>query len=179
MSNHQTTAIMNLKVNLYSFACLSFSVVIGAAVYEHLAVVPQWSAAPPVSLSMFQGKYGLNAAAFWIPIHPVTLLLLIGALVFAWKTEGKKHVLITLTGYVIILAITGTYFVPELLSITGTAFSETIDPSLTERAGRWELLSLVRLSVLVGLAMVLFLGLTRLHVRRAVGRNYAGEVGAT
>jgi hypothetical protein len=69
--------------------------------------------------------------------------------------------------------------VPELLAITGTAFSEIIDPSLTQRAGRWELLSLVRLAALVGLAMVLFLGLTRLHVSRAAGRNYAGEVGAT
>jgi hypothetical protein len=170
---------MNLKAILYAFACLSFSVVIGGAVYEHLAVVPQWSAAPPVSLSMFQGKYGLNAAAFWIPIHPVTLLLLIGALVFSWKTEGRKHVLITLTGYVIILGITATYFVPELLAITGTPFSETIDPSLTERAGRWELLSLVRLSVLVGLAVVLFLGLTRLHVTRASGSSYARGTGKT
>lgn len=170
---------MNFKAILYAFACLSFSVVIGAAVYEHLAVVPQWSAAPPVSLSMFQGKYGLNAGAFWMPIHPVTLLLLIGALVFSWKTAGRKHVLITLTGYAIILGITAIYFVPELLAITGTAFSETIDPSLTERAGQWELLSLVRLSVLVGLAMVLFLGLTRLHVRRAGKRNHAGEIGAT
>ena len=170
---------MNFKAILYAFACLSFSVVIGAAAYEHLAVVPQWSAAPPVSLSMFQGKYGLNAAAFWIPIHPVTLLLLMGTLACAWKTEGRKHVLITLTGYVTIVGITAVYFVPELLAITGTAFSETIDPSLTQRAGRWELLSLVRLSVLVGLAMVLFSGLTRLHVSRAAGRSYAGEVGAT
>ncbi|MBD0255203.1 MAG: hypothetical protein ICV83_05745 [Cytophagales bacterium] len=165
---------MNAKAILYAVACLSFSVVIGAAVYEHLAVVPQWSAAPPVSLSMFQGKYGLNAAAFWMPIHPVTLLLLVAALVFAWKTEGRKHVLITLAGYVLILGTTAAYFVPELLAITGTAFSETVDASLTQRANQWELLSLVRLSVLVVLAIILFLGLTRLHVRRAAWRNYPG-----
>lgn len=170
---------MNFKAILYAFACLAFSVVIGGAVYEHLAVVPQWSAAPPFSLSMFQGKYGLNAAAFWIPIHPVTLLLLIGALVFSWKTEGRKHVLITLAGYVIILGITATYFVPELLAITGTAFSETVDPSLTQRANWWELMSLVRLSVLVGLATVLFLGLTRLHVSRTGRSSYAGGMGTT
>jgi hypothetical protein len=169
---------MNLKAILYAFACLSFSVVIGAAVYEHLAVVPQWSAGPPFSLSMFQGKYGLNAAAFWIPIHPVTLLLLMGALVCAWKTDGRKHVLITLAGYVTILGITAVYFVPELLAITGTAFSETIDPSLTQRAQLWELMSLVRLSVLVVLAIVLFVGLTRLHVSRVAARKYAEEIGA-
>jgi hypothetical protein len=123
---------MNSKAILYAFACLSFSVVTGGAVYEHLAAVPQWSAAPPVSLSMFQGKYGLNAAAFWIPIHPVTLPLMIAALVVSWKTEGRKNALATLAGYVTILVITGTYFVAELLAITGTAFSETIDPALTD-----------------------------------------------
>ncbi len=168
---------MKFKAILYSLACLSFSVVIGAAVYEHLAVVPQWSAAPPFSLSMFQGKYGLNAGAFWMPIHPVTLLLMIAALAGAWKTAGRQNVLITLAGYASILAITGVYFVPELLAITGTAFSETVDPSLTQRANRWELLSLVRLAVLVVLALVLFSGLTRLHVKRVAGKNYAGEPG--
>jgi hypothetical protein len=168
---------MNFKDTLYAFACLSFSVVIGGAVYEHLAVVPQWSAEPPFSLSMFQGKYGLNAAAFWMPIHPVTLLLLIAALVVSWKTGGRNNVLITLAGYVTILGITAVYFVPELLAITGTAFSGTIDPSLTQRANRWELLSLVRLTVLVGLAIVFFSGLTRLHVRRVTGKNYAEETG--
>jgi hypothetical protein len=170
---------MNLKAILYAFACLSFSVVIGGAVYEHLAVVPQWSAAPPVSLSMFQGKYGLNAAAFWIPIHPVTLLLLMGVLVSAWKTDSRKNALITLTGYMIVVGITAAYFVPELLAITGTAFSETVDPSLTQRAKLWELMSLVRLSVLVGLAIVLFLGLTRLHVKRATPSSHAGGLGTT
>jgi hypothetical protein len=170
---------MNAKAILYAVASLSFSIVIGAAVYEHLAVVPRWTAAPPVSLSMFQGKYGLNAAAFWMPIHPVTLLLLIAALAAAWKTEGRKNILITLAGYVTILGITAIYFVPELLAITGTPFSETADPLLTGRAQRWELLSLVRLSVLVVLAITLFLGLTRLHVRRVAGRSSAGVRPAT
>lgn len=169
--------MMNSKKIIYAFACLSFSVVIGAAVYEHLAVVPQWSAAPPVSLSMFQGKYGLDAAAFWVPVHPVTLLLMVAALAVAWRTNGRKNVAVVLAGYVSILVITGVYFVPELLAITGTAFSETVDPALTGRANRWELLSLVRLAVLVVLAIVLFLGLTRLHAKRAVGRAYADKTG--
>ena len=54
---------------IYSIACLSFAIIIGGAVYEHLNVVPQWSAAPPVSLSMFQGEYGLKPDLFWKIIH--------------------------------------------------------------------------------------------------------------
>ncbi|MDQ4141473.1 MAG: hypothetical protein M3142_13270, partial [Bacteroidota bacterium] len=132
---------MKIKDITYSITCLSFAIIIGAAVYEHLAVVPRWSAGPPASLSMFQGKYGLNAGAFWKLIHPVTLLLFTATLTLFWKTERRKNILVTLTGYVIILIITATYFVPELLAITGTAFSETFDPTLTKRAQLWELLS--------------------------------------
>ncbi len=152
---------MHAKDFVYSFTCLSFAVVIGAAVYEHLAVVPQWSAAPPASLSMFQGKYGLNAGAFWMYIHPVTLLLFIAALALSWKTDRKKNLLTTFAGYLAIIIITAIYFVPELMAITGTPFSETVDPSLTKRAQLWELLSLIRLAVLVVLSQVLFLGLTK------------------
>ncbi|MCB0445987.1 MAG: hypothetical protein KDD03_00460, partial [Gelidibacter sp.] len=67
----------NYKNIIYAIACLSFSIIIGAAFFEHLAVWPQAYAAPPASLGMFQGDYGLNAGAFWIKIHPVTLILFI------------------------------------------------------------------------------------------------------
>ncbi|HEX2629609.1 MAG TPA: hypothetical protein VHM26_11370 [Chitinophagaceae bacterium] len=154
-------SFMPFKHILYSLACLSFAVVIGAAIYEHIAVVPQWSAAPPASLSMFQGKYGLNPAPFWMYIHPVTLVLFITSLIFFRKTNSRKNLLITLTGYVIILIITFIYFVPELLAITGTSYSENIDVSLAKRAQLWEKLSLVRLGTLIVLAIVLFLGLTK------------------
>ncbi len=156
---------MNLKDIVYSFACLSFAIVIGGAVYEHLAVVPQWSAAPPASLSMFQGEYGLNAGLFWMCIHPVTILLLTATLILFWKNNSRKNILITSGGYVLIVIVTATYFVPELMEITGTAFSETIDASLTNRAKLWELFSIVRLLMLVVLAIVLFLGLTKVNAK--------------
>lgn len=157
----KTEIIMHLKNIVYSFACLAFSVVIGAAIYEHLCVVPRWAAAPPYSLSMFQGEYGLNPEAFWIPIHPVTLLLLIITLMLSWKTPRRKNLLVAVSGYIVILIITGIYFVPQLLEITGTPYSAEVDVELTGRAKMWEALSIVRLFVLVALAIALFLGLTK------------------
>lgn len=153
---------MNTKPILYAFACLSFSVVIGGAVYEHLTVVPAWSAAIPASLSMFQGTHGLNPAPFWISIHPVTLLLMLGSLAVFWKTEGRRFQLTALAGYVLVLVITQIYFVPELLELTGTPFAVTVDQGLTARGQLWEKLSLVRLAFLVVLAITQFLGLTRI-----------------
>lgn len=152
---------MSAKNLLYSLICLCFAIVIGAAVYEHLGVVPQWSAAPPASLSMFQGKYGLAAQNFWMPIHPVCLVLFLLNSVLFWKTDRRKPLLIAFGGYFLVLVITATFFVPELLDITGTPFSETIDAALTQRAKLWETLSIIRMIFLIGLAFVLFSGLTQ------------------
>jgi hypothetical protein len=150
-----------LKNVIYALTCLAFTITIGGATYEHLNVVPRWSAAPPVSLSMFQGEYGLNPALFWMVIHPVNLLLFIVTTVLFWKTDRRKNTITVFAAYIVILMITSIYFVPELISITTTPFSNTVDASLTQRAAQWELLSIVRLFVLIGLALYLFLGLTK------------------
>ena len=143
------------------FASISFTVVIGGAVYEHLAVVPVWSAAVPASLTMFQGEYRLAAENFWIPIHPITLALLIVALLFNWRTQRRNYLLATIGGYVVILAVTMAYFVPELMALTQSTYSTTANEELTRRAGVWEALSLARLGFLLFLAVVLLFGLSK------------------
>jgi hypothetical protein len=153
---------MLLRNIIYAFACLSFSIVIGGAVYEHMGVVPKWVAAPPASLSMFQGTYGLDPSGFWIIIHPVTLLLFSVTLILVWQSKSRPFLLVTFGGYIVILIITFIFFVPELIAITGTGYSGNIDNSLVQRAKLWETLSLIRLFFLVVLSIVLFLGLTRI-----------------
>ncbi|MDM7922521.1 MAG: hypothetical protein QUS14_09510 [Pyrinomonadaceae bacterium] len=142
-------------------ASISFIVVIGGAVYEHLAVVPVWSAAVPASLAMYQGEYRLAAENFWIPIHPVAIVLLTIALLLNWKTARRYYVLATLLGYAAVLLTTFIYFVPELMSLTQTAYSTTVNSELTGRAQTWEILSLVRLGFLICTAVILLLGLSK------------------
>ena len=146
---------------IYALTCLCFTIMIGGAVYEHLNVVPQWSAAPPLSLSMFQGEYGLKPGTFWMVIHPVNFVLFILTLILHWKTARRATVAGVLLLYTAIIVITAIYFVPELMSIINTPFSPTADAGLTQRASMWETLSLVRLGVLLVMAVVLFLGLTK------------------
>ena len=145
---------------LHILASLAFITIIGGAIYEHAAVVPMWSAAPPHSLSMFQGEYGLQAANFWKPVHPVTILLLAAALVANWRQASRKQILIVFGCYLLILVITAAYFVPELLSIITSEYSTAASQDLTSRAQTWERLSLVRLSTLLVLAVVLLHGLS-------------------
>ncbi len=151
----------DFKNLIYAVTCLSLNIIIGAAVFEHLVVWPTAYAAPPASLSMFQGEYGFKAVLFWSKIHPVTLLLFVITLVTFWKTERRNHILIPFVGYFIILIITSIYFVPELIDIVETEYSARIDEQLVSRGSLWIKLSLVRLFVLIGLAIFLFLGLTQ------------------
>jgi hypothetical protein len=152
----------NMKKNLiYSIASLLFAIVIGGAVYEHLALVPQWTAGPPLSLALFQGEHGLKPGRFWIPIHPVTLLFLLTSLFLHWRTDRRRPLLIAGVGYLLILVVTSIYFVPELMELTTTPFSPVVNEELKQRALTWERLSLARLAVLLVLGVVLINGLTR------------------
>ncbi len=150
---------------LYAITCLTFSIMVGGAVYEHLCVVPSWSAAPPLSLSMFQGEYGLKAETFWMLIHPVNLLLFAASLAMFWRTQRKKNIVIVLASYISILVVTAIYFVPELLTIVQTPFSTEVDPDLTRRAKLWEVLSIIRMFILFALTIVLYLGLAKTGTR--------------
>lgn len=151
----------SLKTVLLIMASISLIIVIGGAVYEHVAVVPKWKPAPPASLTMFQGEYGLNAANFWMMIHPVTLTLLLASLISNWKTARRKYIVIATGAYVVVLAITAIWFVPELLDIVNTPYQPTTDKDLTYRAGLWEKLSLVRLILMLPLSGVLLFSLTK------------------
>lgn len=141
-------------------ASISFMLIIGAAVYEHLAVVPSWTAAPPASLEMFSVEYPLESGHFWMPIHPVTVLLLIIALIVNWNTARKKNIFFVLLGYVAILALTFVYFVPVLMEFITMPPQDRVDQALTEKASTWELLSLIRLVFLFVLAYFLLKTLT-------------------
>ena len=153
--------MQSLKNILLILASICFICVLGGAVYEHIAVVPQWSAAPPRSLSMWQGEYGLDPAYFWMAIHPVTLLLLVGSLIANWKNSRRKPILIVLGSYFLILVITFIYFVPELLSIIQTPYQDTVDENLISRSSQWEMLSIIRMLVLAVLCYILLSSLTK------------------
>jgi hypothetical protein len=159
---------------LYSFTCLAFITIIGGAVYEHLNVVPGWSAAPPASLSMFQGPYGLKPEVFWMIIHPVNLVLFLVTLIIHWKSPRKTNLLIVLISYVIILAVTAVYFVPELIKIITTPFSDSVSGDMVSRASLWETLSIIRLVILIILSLVLLTGLTK-HGNRIEGQISSGK----
>jgi hypothetical protein len=154
---------------VYILTCLSFSVICGAAVYEHVALWPNAFDKLPASLTAFQGEYALNSAPFWMSIHPITLVLFIIAGIMHWKTERKRHLLYPLISYLAVLTATFIYFVPELLGLIGSPYSNTYDEALTARASRWEILSIARGVLLFATAVYLYLGLTKPATKHVAG----------
>lgn len=152
---------MSSRNLVYILACISFCLILGAGVYEHLSTWPIAFAEPPRSLAMFQGEYAIQPASFWRLVHPVTLLLLLAALALNWRTGRKKYILLTLGAYALALVATFIYYVPELTRIIGTPYAATVDADLQHSAGLWITLSLVRLTVIFASAIVLLFGLTK------------------
>lgn len=150
-----------VRTVLMVLAAMSFVIMIGGGIYEHAGIVPSWSAAVPASLTIYQGEYAINAARFWISIHPITLTLFVLALIANWRTERRYFILAPLVGYGLVIVITALYFVPELLAITGTPYSTIVDPVLTQRAKTWEMLSLIRGAFLLVMAVTLLFGLSK------------------
>lgn len=142
-------------------ASIGYIIALGGATYEHLAVVPQWSAAPPASLTMFQGEYGLASGRFWPTVHVVTLALMVAAVVLNWKTPRRPYVAGGFAGYLLVIGATAVYYLPELSAIINTPYAAAPDPELTARAQFWERASIVRYLLMIVTAIVLLLGLTK------------------
>ncbi|MBX3245307.1 MAG: DUF1772 domain-containing protein [Acidobacteria bacterium] len=157
----------NIRTLTLILGAISFIIVIGGAVYEHLAIVPVWTSAVPASLSMMQGEYAITPTRFWMPIHPVTLLLLILGLFANWRSGARNFIIVALVGYVMVLLVTFLFFVPELMALTQTAYSTTVDADLTRRAKNWEVYSLIRLCFLILLAVVLLFGVAKVSEQKA------------
>jgi hypothetical protein len=152
---------MNSKNFFYVLVCISYCLIIGAGTYEHFALWPVAFSEPPKSLTIFQGNYALLAEPFWKFIHPVTLVLFLLTLGLNWKTTRRKNIVIALAIYIIALIATFIYYVPELKSIIGTPYADTVDAAIQNRASLWITLSKVRLAFLFMSAFVLIMGLTK------------------
>ena len=157
----EETTMNTFRTVVLILASISFIIVVGGAVYEHLGVVPVWASAAPASLAMFQGEYPITPFKFWIPIHPVTFVLLILSVITNWGTERRGYVLATIIGYAFVLLATFFWFVPQLMTIIGTAYTTGVDAELTQRARSWEFWSQVRLASMLVMAFILLYGLSK------------------
>lgn len=128
----------------------------GAQLFETAVLVPVWTAAPPASLHLFQGHYGLDFKNFWIVAHSLHELTFLAALFLNWKIVSRRKVLVVVfVIHVAVRAWTLLYFAPVIISFQQMPVSATIDQTLQEKAALWRNLNLVRVALFMLLSFAL------------------------
>jgi hypothetical protein len=137
----------------------------GAQIFETAVIVPNWTAAPPESLYLLQGKYGLDFKNFWIIFHSLHELTFITALILCWKIKTVRRWLILLLVLHIGVRIwTLTYFAPNIIAFQEMPASPTVNQSLLDRANEWALLNYIRVGVYLAISLA-FIPLVRRTAR--------------
>lgn len=122
----------------------------GAQIFETAVIVPSWTADPPGSFRMFQGKYGLDFKWFWIVFHSVHEITFLLAIVFCWKmTEIRNGLLVLFAIHFAVRIWTLAYFAPNIIEFQQMARSENFGGDLLKRATQWRNLNYIRVAVFV------------------------------
>lgn len=152
LSTNTATANAALLITTVAYLLLN-----GAQLFETAVLVPVWTAAPPASLHIFQGHYGLDFKAFWIVAHSMHELTFVAALVLNWKIISRRRALVAIfLVHVGVRAWTLLYFAPVIISFQHTPATDTIAPALQQQAAQWRDLNLVRVAIfmLLSFAMI-------------------------
>ena len=142
---------MPLRLSTLSLVLLNilWGMLMGVVFYAHLVVYPVFMSNLPESSVMVNGPYGLRDALFWGLIHPTLLLTFIAALALNWRWKSRRKLIgISLGLYVLVIAATVTYFVPELMAFGKSPGADVPPAEWLVRAQRWQRLSWIRQAVM-------------------------------
>ncbi|ALC82916.1 MULTISPECIES: hypothetical protein [Bacillus] len=92
---------------------------LGGGIYEEIVVASVWSSSPTQSFALLQAENGLPLHHFWMPLHLISQVVILLALLLCWKEPHRRDLILTaILGYVVLRVPTFPYFIPELQSFT-------------------------------------------------------------
>lgn len=151
-------------------AVILWGTLLGGIVYSHIVYFPVYLSALPDSAVVVNGPYGLNEIPFWALIHPLLILSLIVALVLNWRTKPRrKLILISFAIYIVVLAVSQIYFIPELGAFKRSPESGLSPGEWLARGQRWQRLSWIRGTVMYVSIVPLLLALAKPAEARVAG----------
>ncbi len=132
---------------------LAYFLMNGAQLFETAVIVPRWTAAPPDSLELFRGKYGLDFKAFWIVAHSLHEITFLLAIIFCWKIDLVRNWLLLLfVLHVAVRAWTLIYFAPNIIDFQKIAATDTTETNLLDRVTRWRNLNYLRVAIFMAIS---------------------------
>lgn len=139
-----------LGITTLAYFCMN-----GAQLFETAVIVPRWTAAPPDSLRLFEGRYGLDFKWFWIVLHSVHEITFLLALAFCWQLPAVRNVLLELLlAHFAVRAWTLGYFAPRIIEFQRLAQAGGPWPAgLAAATARWRQLNYLRVGVFVAVSL--------------------------
>lgn len=155
-------ATLRLRTFVLMLSIVFWGTLLGGIAYSHLVYFPVYLSDLPGSAVLVNGPYALNEGRFWMTIHPLLILSLLATLILNWKVKPRRKLIaISLTAYIVVLAVSALYFVPELFAFARSPQSGVAPAEWSARAHRWEVLSWLRGSICYAFFVPLLLALTK------------------
>ena len=128
---------------------LLMGILLGGIVYSHMVYFPVYLSALPGSSVLVNGQYALHEERFWMMIHPLAILSLIVSIALNWKIPTRRKLIaVPLIVYVLAIAATWLYFVPELQNFHNSPNLAVSPAEWYARGQRWQHLSWTRGTVM-------------------------------
>jgi len=133
---------------------LAYFLMNGAQIFETAVIIPKWTAAPPGSLQMFKGRYGLDFKGFWIATHSIHEITFILAIIFSWKLELIRNWLLLLFAIHFTVRVwTLAYFAPNIIEFQRIANTTTTGTDLLSRISLWRTLNYFRVGAFIAVSI--------------------------
>lgn len=107
---------MNATILLVATLLMWIAVLVGT--YQRIFEMPKWFSNPPASFELIR-KQSKKARMFWIPLSASFMISACIALVLNWQfADTRNHIIGSIVCFGITGALSGIYFVKEILSFT-------------------------------------------------------------
>lgn len=108
-----------------------------AGTYQRIFEMPKWFANPPASFELIR-KQSKKARAFWIPLSALFMISIGISLVLYWNhVDTRIHIIGAIVCFGLTGALSGIYFVKEVIAFTKIPTNAPQTPELLHRVRFW------------------------------------------
>ena len=108
-----------------------------AGTYQRIFEMPKWFANPPASFELIR-KQSKKARAFWIPLSTLFMIFIGISLVLNWQSvDTRVHIIGAMVCFGLTGALSGIYFVKEVIAFTKIPADAPQTPDLLRRVRFW------------------------------------------
>jgi hypothetical protein len=126
---------MNQIILLLAMILMWIAFIVGT--YQRIFEMPKWFANPPSSFELIR-KQSKKARIFWIPLSTLFMVSICTALILNWEhRQVRLHIIGAIACFGLTGALSGIYFVKEVIAFTKIPADAPQTPDLVDRIRFW------------------------------------------